>query len=141
MEREIKFRAWDKKNKIMSKPITINGLATWVDHHGLKYFDEFYSKWENLMWLQYTGLKDKEGKEIYEGDMLREPAKNNYEKINYSAFEVFFHDGDMADNHIGFQMTRMHNFGAIAGGFCGWKFLPRTTVTFKIIGNIYEDQN
>ena len=51
--REIKFRAWDKEIKCMIK----NPLN----------FPEWYPTNELM---QYTGLKDKNGKEIYDGDIL-----------------------------------------------------------------------
>ena len=88
---------------------------------------------------QFTGLTDKNGKEIYEGDLLRLLAKDEWDKINYSAFEVFFHDGDMAGHHIGFKMDRMYNFGSIGGGSIP-NFLPKNTAKMEIIGNIHENK-
>ena len=61
--REIKFRAWDKKRKMMfhfelfEQPPTELGQPLYLD---------------DLVLMQYTGLKNKKGKEIYEGDVVKE---------------------------------------------------------------------
>lgn len=54
MTREIKFRAWDDEEKMIRKSWT--RIAP--------------EETRGLVLMQYTGLKDKNGKEIYEGDIL-----------------------------------------------------------------------
>lgn len=63
--REIKYRAWDKQNKQMryeTIPNSCNYLNSAICDAMNKY---------GLELMQYTGLNDKNGKQIYEGDVFR----------------------------------------------------------------------
>jgi hypothetical protein len=112
-KREIKFRIWNGHNMVDPKKTTVFAVKEDLKIDGLfiPFADEF-----KLM--QYTGLKDKNGKEIYEGEILNYPG--------YLPLEVWFEDGaflvgikDKSDQHL-FQSKAEY---------------------MEVIGNIYENPN
>lgn len=113
MQREIKFRVWDKKNQYMSKVMTISWRNNKIEtlHYSNK--GGVYLRENDAILMQYTGLKDVNGKEIYEGDIV---------KYTYENLEVAFIKGMF---RVGYYDLRPDYF-------------TEDGRTLKVIGNIYE---
>jgi hypothetical protein len=111
--REIKFRAWDKLNKDMFNVESINFQERRVYKDTVS-----YCKFENIDLMQYTGLKDEYGDEIYEGDIVT--LHNSKYKVIFNTKEARF-----ILNDAFFEMDI--------------PFTNNNNERMEIVGNIYEN--
>lgn len=94
--REIKFRVWDKTFKMMLSPelvdIDFNEGKIEVTTDTLRYEEVYTDEIKDFVLMQYTNLKDKNEKEIYEGDILKVKVEdgeiNLYVKYNEGEYRV-----------------------------------------------------
>lgn len=115
VNREIKFRVFDKPSGKVSEPFALFGEFTllgavfaWIDHVRGNSKRSGLESLNDLVILQYTGLKDKNDKELYDGDIYSqwgEVRKCDFEQTIYEKMNCLIFDGD-----------------------------------FEIIGNVYENQ-
>jgi len=115
--REIKFQAVNDEGKII--------IPDYIDRHGIAWWKENSIPECTRRIRQFTGLKDKNGREIYEGDIIESKSWGS-----------------------GARLKNPYHF--VEWGKCGWvatgyngnmKVSPDLTIKsdFEIIGNIYEN--
>ena len=122
--RDLRFRAWDKKEKkwlfgyeypnlggfsLLGEVVLMGELAT------IK-----IEKWKDIEVMQYTGLKDKNGKEIYKGDIVKE-YRFNY-TIEWNPDRLCWARTSMIRNEKRFRNLYCDD-------------------VFEVIGNIYENKD
>lgn len=141
MNREIKFRVWDNKYKYMNYKVLVGIYGDWgkvkddknytacamwiepdkVDYKCEHHWAHFEPYHKDIHLMQYTGLKDKNGVEVYEGDKVM----FDYEWTKPDEIGVITWNKDTAS----FQIK-----GHIPSS--SMKHLDR----MKVIGNIYENE-
>lgn len=116
--REIKFKFFNKETKIMSCDYTIEHLCNgYFDSNG---DDNSFEK------LQYTGLKDKNGVEIYEGDIVSiMDCEPSLYKICYWEQNFKWGVEYIGNDKTNWQEEGMEEFDS---------------ESFEVIGNIYENK-
>jgi len=135
MNREIKFRAWQPHHSLYREPgmYDVTGVEFYKEHGGGEAWlsndgiqadtSEFF---EDIALMQYTGLKDNNGVEIYEGDIITCVGGYDWPEGN---------DGCECPHKVIFEEGQWR-VGCING--CGGFPLYEFDIN-EVIGNIYEN--
>lgn len=123
--REIKFRAWLKEDKKMVNVETMDFTDKSIQYLKKSEINNAYilrrESFDDVELMQYTGLKDKNGKEIYEGDIVLVSAR--YKTV------IEFKEGAL----IASLISEENHFYIFNPGF--------DSNDFEVIGNFYENKN
>ena len=126
--REIEFRAWLKKDKVMTgkvlqitdnpsvQYIKFDKIENWEGNH---LNNPTFADLRDVVLMQYTGLKDKNGKKIFEGDIVKSSDNDEFIiNFKYGSFGASW----IKDNLVWYS-SATNSFNE---------------KNFEVIGNIYE---
>lgn len=122
--KSLKFRAWDGKKMIDD---VVQASETSI----IEFYDIY--EWQEIEVKsveQYTGLKDKNGKDIYEGDIVK--VNDDFDKYGLNAgeiYEVYFNAG-------GFRCKPKYESSITRGDKGFW---IDDGNDYEVIGNIHEN--
>lgn len=124
--RIFKFRAWDGKNMIHEVTI-YNGRFIDCSTADEDIFMKWHDPSEEIAIMQFTGLKDKNGVDIYEGDILSFPTSNWMNQVVEVVWYEKQHCWALKNKH-GIQHTTSGGRSYLING-----------KSLEVIGNIYEN--
>lgn len=113
--REIKFRCWDRFKQRWSNYKINDDTVYFMDKNTGVLYGSYNKRYKDFNLMQYTGIKDKNGKEIYEGDIVFESSGEEY-------FKVVFEDGSFRLESEEYSLL-LKNYAHIC----------------EVVGNIYEN--
>lgn len=121
MNIEIKFRAWDKFNEVFYRCKNERNLAAFFQK-----CQKAKDGGNDIVFLQYTGLKDKNGKEIYEGDICA------IDDLYCTQITVMF-------KNLAFTGISKEHYAISSKGEFPNNGYSLSHYNLEVIGNIYEN--
>lgn len=144
--RKLKFRAWNGYRILKDKELRENAelLYTKAGSSDQYMYDILLPNSKDLILMQYTGLKDRNGKDVYEGDILSykhiaytDCSKTRIEEIEEESFIEIITYAPMA------SIVKPHSKNVRCLGYDSVNkeclILDLTSDEVEIIGNIYEN--
>lgn len=115
--RELKVKFWDKEKKQMIPVLNLSGVNDYFNESFLVLICQQPERYEKLL---YTGSKDKNGQEIWEGDMVKcESLICKVEYVVEPAIAGFVFNAD--------------------GRYIEYAVKDTRAIHYEVIGNIYEN--
>ena len=125
--REIKFRAWSSGRKEMTEVENINfkGNAVYLISKYLR----LVANLDETELMQYTGLQDENGVDIYEGDIIN---------LSYEYFDGHFRDNEIVGK-VCFEGSSFRISYKKYDEIREWRIDEPEILSIEVIGNIYEN--
>ncbi len=125
--REIKFRAWSSERKEMAEVENINfkGNAVYLISKYLR----LVANLDETELMQFTGLQDENGVDIYEGDIIN---------LSYEYFDGHFRDNEIVGK-VYFEGSSFRMSYKKYDEIREWRIDEPEILSIEVIGNIYEN--
>lgn len=124
MPKTLKFKAWDKTDKKIEDVFMIDFQ---FEEAELRYTTRPF---EDIVLLEYTGILDKNGKEIYENDLIKSNKSGKIYKVVWNVSSLAFEIHNIKNQHESMLFINCL--------FNSYKVIGNVFENYEVIGNVFE---